>query len=98
MMQGLSVIRQSRLDYNKGSFTYGRKSVDRMATQSMSKICNLWSLIVVDCDYAESYEQFLSGETADASCAVNIVPDDSRPRSQIWNWIKISNGLGVMTI
>ena len=34
--------------------TYGRKSVDRIATQSMSKICNLWPLIVVHCDYAES--------------------------------------------
>ena len=33
---------------------YGRKSVDRIANQSMSKICNLWRLIVGDCDYAES--------------------------------------------
>ena len=55
-------------------FPYGRKSVDRIATQSMSKICNLWRLIVVDCDYAESYGWFLSGGNADA---VYIVPDDS---------------------
>ena len=34
---------------------YGRKSVDRISTQSMSKICNLWRLIVVECDYADSY-------------------------------------------
>ena len=32
----------------------------------MSKICNLWRLIVVDCNYAESYRRFLSGENADA--------------------------------
>ena len=56
---------------------YGRKSVDRKATQSMSKICNLWRLIVVDCDYAESYGAFLSGGNADANHAVYIVPDDS---------------------
>ena len=43
----------------------------------MSKICNLWRLIVVDCDYAESYERFLSGGNADVSHAVYIVPDDS---------------------
>ena len=30
-----------------------------------------------DCDYAESYGQFLSGGNADASHAVYIVPDDS---------------------
>ena len=59
------------------SDSYGRKSVDRIATQSMSKIFNLWRLIVVDCDYAESYGQFLSGGNADASHAVYIVPDDS---------------------
>ena len=58
-------------------FIYGRKSVDRIATQSMSKICSLWLLIVVDCDYAESYERFLSGGNADASHTVYIVPDDS---------------------
>ena len=40
---------------------YGRKSVDRIANQSMSKICNLCCLIVVDCDYAEIYRWFLSG-------------------------------------
>ena len=57
--------------------TYVRKSVDRIATQSMSKICNLWHLIVVDCDYAESYGGFLSRRNADASHAVYIVPDDS---------------------
>ena len=54
--------------------TYGRKSVDRIATQSMSKICNLWRLIVVDCDYAESYGRFLSGGNCNASHAVYIVP------------------------
>ena len=43
-------------------YTYGAKCVDRIATQSMSEICNLWRLIVVDCDYAESYGWFLSGE------------------------------------
>jgi hypothetical protein len=43
----------------------------------MSKICNLWRLIVVDCEYAESYGQFLSGGNADASHEVYIVPDDS---------------------
>ena len=52
---------------------YGRKSVDKIATQSMSKICNLWHLIVVDCGYM----RFLSEGNADASHAVNIVPDDS---------------------
>ena len=58
-------------------FVYGRKYVDRIATQSMSKICNLWPLIVVDFDYAESYGRFLSGENAVASHAVYIIPDDS---------------------
>ena len=43
----------------------------------MSKIGNLWRLIVVDCDYAESYRRFLSAGNADASHAVYIVPDDS---------------------
>ena len=57
--------------------SYGTKFVDRIATQSMSKICNLWRLIVVDCDYAESYRRFLSGGNADASHTVYIVPDDS---------------------
>ena len=56
---------------------YGRKSVDRIATQYMFKICNLWHLIVIDCDYAESYGLFLSGDNADASHAVYIVADDS---------------------
>ena len=56
---------------------YDKKSVDRIATKSMSKICNLWRSIVVDCDYAESYERFLSGINADASHAVYLVPDDS---------------------
>ena len=55
----------------------GRKSVDRIGTQTMSKICNLWRLIVVDCDYAESYGRFLSGGNADASHAVYIEPDNS---------------------
>ena len=41
-----------------GGHTYGSKSVDRIANQSMSKICNLWRLIVIDCDYAESYGRF----------------------------------------
>ena len=54
-----------------------RRSVDTIATHSMSKICNLWHLIVIDCDYAESYIRFLSGGNADASHAVYIVPDDS---------------------
>ena len=48
---------------------YGRKSVDR--------IYNLYRLIVVDCDYAESCGWFLSGGNADASHAVYIVKDDS---------------------
>ena len=48
-----------------------------IATQSMSKICNLRRLIVVDCDYAGSYGPFLLGGNADASHAVYIVPDDS---------------------
>ena len=52
------------------------KSVHRIATKSMSKTCNLWCLIVVDCDYAESYGRFLSGGNADASHVVYIVPDD----------------------
>ena len=56
--------------YKASFYSYGRKSVDRIATQSMSKICNLWNLIVVDCDYAESYGWFLSGGNADASHAV----------------------------
>ena len=43
----------------------------------MSKVCNLWRLIVVECDYAESYRRFLSGGNADASHAVYVVPDDS---------------------
>ena len=43
----------------------------------MSKICNLWHLIVVDCDYAESYGRFISGGNDDISHAVFIVPDDS---------------------
>ena len=55
-------------------YLYGRKSVDRIATQSMSQICNFWRLIVVDCDYAESYGRFQSGGNADA---VYIVQDDS---------------------
>jgi hypothetical protein len=58
-------------------YVHGSKSVNRIATQSMSKICNLWCLIVVDCDYAESYGWFLSGGNADASHAVYIKPDDS---------------------
>ena len=57
--------------------TYGRKSVDRIATQSMSNICILGRMIVVDCDYTESYGRFLSGGNADASHTVYIVPDDS---------------------
>ena len=57
--------------YLKGVlYTYGRKSVDRIATQSMSKTCNLWRLIVGDCDYAESYGWFLSGGNANTSHAV----------------------------
>ena len=51
---------------------YGRKSIDRIATQSMSKICNVWRLIAVERDYAESYGRFLSGGNADASHAVYI--------------------------
>ena len=43
----------------------------------MSKIGNLWRLIVVDCDYAESYVRFLSRGNTDASNTVYIVPDDS---------------------
>ena len=58
------------------SYIYGRKSVDRKATQSLSKICNLWRFIMVDCDYAESYRRFLSGVNADGSHAVYIVTED----------------------
>ena len=46
---------------------YGRKSVDRIATQSWSYICDLWRFIVGDCDFAESYGWFLSGGIAYAS-------------------------------
>ena len=67
----------SILSKKEYTYIYGRKSVDRIATQSMSKICNLWRLIVLDCDYAESYGRFLSGGNADASHVVYIVPDDS---------------------
>ena len=56
---------------------YGRKSVDRIATQFMSKIYILWRLIVVGCDYVESYGQFLSGGNADAGHAIYIVADAS---------------------
>ena len=56
--------------FYKSICPYGRKSVDRIATQSMSKICNLLRLIVGDCDYAESYIWFLSGGNADASHGV----------------------------
>ena len=56
---------------------YGRKSLDRIATESMSKICNLWRLIVEYGDYAESYGRFLSGGNADASHVVYIVQDGS---------------------
>ena len=52
-------------------------ALDRIATQSMSNICNLWHLIVIDCDNAESYGRFLSGGNSDASHAVYIVPDDN---------------------
>ena len=38
--------------FNKVVWVCGRKSVDKIATQSMSKICNLGRVIVVDCDYA----------------------------------------------
>ena len=58
------------MGFGRGVRAYGRKSVERIATQSMSKICNIWRLIVVDCDYAESYGRFLSGGNADASHAV----------------------------
>ena len=58
-------------------YTYGRKSVDKILTQSMSKICNLRRLIVVGCDYAESHGRFLSRGNADASHVVYIIPDDS---------------------
>ena len=57
--------------------TFGRKSVDRIVIQSMSRICNLCRLIVVDCEYAESFGPFLSGGNAGASHVVYIVPDDS---------------------
>ena len=63
--------------YKITKYTYGKNSVDRKATQSMSKICNYWRLIVVDCDYAEIYGQCLSGGNADASHVVYIVPDDN---------------------
>ena len=79
-MDGLIFNRMSRIikrliEHKKT--TYGRKSVDRIATQSMPNIFNLWRLIVVDCDYAESYRRFLSKGNADASHAIYILPDDS---------------------
>ena len=43
----------------------------------MSKIRNLLGLIVVYCDYAETYGRFISGGNADASPAVYIVPGNS---------------------
>ena len=36
-----------------------------------------WQLLVVYCDYAESYGWFLSRGNADASHAVYLIPDDS---------------------
>ena len=60
-----------------GTYTYSSKSVDRIATQSMAKIVKLWRLIVVDCDYTESYGRFLSWGNADTIHAVYKVPDDS---------------------
>ena len=79
-MDGIIFNRLSRtidrlIEHKKN--TYGRKSLDIIATQSMSKIFNLWRLIVLDCDYAESYRRFLSRGNAGASHAVYIVPDDS---------------------
>ena len=58
-------------------YAYSRKSVDRISTQSLTFFLNLWRLIVVDCDYAESSGWFLSGGNADASQAVYKVPDGS---------------------
>ena len=59
--------------------TYGRESVDRIATQSMYKFCNLWPLIVVDCDYAESYGFYLDEMLSHAESRESrgIVPEDS---------------------
>ena len=68
---------ERQIDRHTDTHLYGRKSVDRIATQSMSKICNLLRLIEVDCDYAESYGRILSQRNADASHAVYKVPDDS---------------------
>ena len=63
--------------FTQYSRAYGRKSVDRIGTQSMSRICNLWRLIVEDCDFAESYGRFVSGGNDDASHTVYIVSNDS---------------------
>ena len=54
--KGLRLTGLPRLVLTTDSLTdsiYGRKSVDRIATRSMSSICNLWHLIVGYCDYAE---------------------------------------------
>ena len=54
--------------------TYARKCVDRIATQSISKIYDLWRLMVGDCDHAESYGWLLFGGNADASHMVYLIP------------------------
>ena len=79
-IQPIDIVRQNiKIKKTKFDCTlpYGRKSVDIIATKSMSKIFHLWRLIVVDCDYAESYGLFLSGGNTDASHVVYIVPDDN---------------------
>ena len=72
----VSLIENRSHKWTHSNSIYSRKCVDRIATQSMSKISILWRLIVVDREYTESSGRFLSGGNADASHAVYIVPDD----------------------
>ena len=53
-MQCSAVEQCSLVKCTQQNFIYWIKCVGRMVTQSMSKICNFWRLIVGDCDYAES--------------------------------------------
>ena len=38
-----------------GTYSYGRTSIDRIATKSMSLFCILWRLILAHWDYSECY-------------------------------------------
>ena len=54
-------------------YTYGTLAVVPFQTKFMSYFFIFGS----NCGYAESYGWFLSGENADASHAIYLVPDDS---------------------